>query len=208
MTASIQTIYVYQNSDFPQNKVQPEALATEITAAGTLSVPVASVSALPGGASIALTGLAVAADTTALNAIVAAHTAPNFSATLQKASNNSVVSDDSGSVIDHATTLSTGPLPAGEYAFTVALEYALTNNPTGNQKAQVTWGWTKNGGSFNTGYQAVNATNDWELFAVQVPQTVKAGESFVFKVQYQRLGSTAGNPARVRRLILGCQKIQ
>lgn len=205
--STMQTVYVFQNNEFPNNKANPESLATEITAAGTVSVPLAGVTPLPGGVSISFTGLAVTADTTALTAITAAHQAANFSSTLQKVTSNAAVSDDSGSAVDHTATLSTGPLPAGEYSFTVALEHALTNNPSGGQRSQVVWGWTKNGGSFNTGYQDTNDTNDWKLFAVSVPQTVKAGETFVFKVQYQRLSATSGNAARVRRLVLGCQKI-
>lgn len=208
---SAQTVVTIPKADFIAASALPNfpIFTQELIALG-LSVPV--VSAVGSGnrgngpdAIIILDGLAVAADLTAIDAAVAAHTGASFASTVQNDISQAEQSDDSGIPVTKAS-VSTGPLPAGDYQITWTAEIATSTNST-TSGAVVRLMGGKNGNPPTEQKQHTNAGNStYEHFGGGLPIAMKDGDSWDLQIEFERIGA-AGNAARCRRAAVGIVKV-
>lgn len=188
----------YQFSEFPNHSVNAPVLAAQIAAAA-LSVPLIGQPQLTGSSAVLnFTGTLSAADVTALNAIVAAHTGAAFGATITQASDTT---DSTNATTTFATklTLTAGPLPAGVYLGAWACEHYLdvlvANQGTDTQLLY-------NG--------SVLYEDTWNqafphLFGGALPFTVIDGAQVVLTLQFKLLSAAALAHCRRARLAISMQ---
>lgn len=197
MSAIIYAQLSYPLSDFVASSgvVNEPVFKQELDDAG-LSVTVQSVSVSDTVCNVFFSGDLLAADITAVDAVVAAHEGEPFGSLLQSELSESLETDDSGDVVVKAAR-ETGPMPAGTFLISWYLEIATTSN-TGTSGARGLLYVTKNGGSQIERGISHNSENQFRAFSGSLATSVLDGENYKFELGYQRIG-VAGNAARAQR---------
>jgi len=175
------------NEDIFATEVAGEALSAQpdqVYAAGT-DIVVQWTSALP-----------VAADITALDALVAAHTGGAFASNTQQSIVEAETSDDTGDPVVR-NTLTTGQLPGGDYVLAWYAEGKVDAVVAGTGVA-IRFYMTKNGGSREERGSYSGDLNQYNPFSGTAVINVDAGDEYVFETEFEKLGATS-NPAYIQR---------
>ena len=162
----------------------------------TLSVSVGNVELIGTTILIELLGDASSSDITAVTGVVEAHAGDDFVEVPLTEIAVSETSDDSGSEITKVT-MTTGALPAGSYTIIWHMEHKVNTN-TGNTASRATLYYSKNGDTPSQFLQNNVILDQWVEFGSSYPIDVNDGDSWLFTLRHQRIG-TSGNASHCRR---------
>lgn len=184
----------YQLAEFPNHVVNGPVLAAQILAA-SLSVPLVGQPQLTGSAVVlTFTGTLLAADITALNAVVAAHTGAQFGSTLTQVSDQTETTT-AGGVYVSKLTVTAGPLPAGTYLGTLECEHFL-DTVVANAYSDVLLSY--NGAAFHEDTWALTTPH---VFCLASAFTVVDGASITLLMQFKNSGAVTAHCRRARIVI-------
>jgi len=185
-----QTTYNYDlQIDFPNQAVNTDVLTAEIEGS-SITTALVGISVLNDDVDITFVDALSGADKTTLDGIVAAHQGVAFSDTVQR-----VFSEAESTTTDTSyqekLTLSTGPLPEGDYLISWYCEIGVDTLLGGSGVfAQVTYNGTERG--FTS-----SSSDFYRSFSGSAIVQLSAGDSPTIAINWRRVG--ASNTAKIRR---------
>jgi len=196
-----QTTRAYEKSEFtgttPPGNPNVSIFAQEVSDE-SLSVQPSSV--YSSGTDIVLmwdSGLPVTSDITLIDGVVASHEGGDFASSVQQEVVEAEDDDDTGDPVVRAT-LDTGLLPADDYLLSWYAE-GKVDSVVASTGMRIRLYITKNGGSRDERGEFNNDLNGYNPFSGTVMlNAVKAGETYKFELEYEKLGPTS-NPAYIQR---------
>lgn len=195
MAATKTTTLYYPITDTANDQVNTAVLKQQLVNAA-LSVTVGNVWLSGANVFIELLGLATSGDITAVDGVIAAHQGDSFATIPIYVSSEAESNDDTGSEIQKLELVS-GVLPAGSYVLGWHIEHRMTSvTSTSICKAFLTM--AKNGAAEGEISQNHNDLIVNTNFGSAFPFQVLDGETYTFRLKYQRVGAS-GNAARCRR---------
>jgi len=195
---NIEVTRTYAKSEF--NGTTPSgqpnlSIFTEEVADESLSVQPFSIYEAGTNIQLQWSSLPVAADITAIDALVTAHTGGAFSGSKQSAVAEAEDTNDT-TTESVRVTLDAGKLPPGDYLVVWSCELCVTS-VIASSGVQANFYVTKNGGSRSEQGQAGTDVNVYDTRAASAILTVLAGDSYKFELGYKRIG--AANTAKMQR---------
>jgi hypothetical protein len=196
------TTRAYAKSEFTAASGNPNVdIFAEEVAEASLSLQPYAVHASGGDIVLEWSDLPVAADFTAIDALVAAHTGGVFASEKQSAI---AEGEDTNATTTESirVSLDAGQLPPGDYLLSWSCELGLVAD-TNNAGAQANFYVIKNGGSaVERGQATVGESSIYDTRGSVAVLTVKAGESYSFELRYRRIGATSTAKIRSARVYL------
>lgn len=199
MSATISTIFRYPVFDTANHGFNYTIFMAQL-AAKNLSIPINYVDRVENDdIRIVLIGLATSEDKTKIDAAIATHSGVDFVALPVSVAALAETNDNDSGIEQEKLALQVGPLENKEYLFSWSMEGAVTTNVyppvTGCRMRLYS---SKNGNPFIEQSVSNTASNQWLSWGACIPIAASAGDTFSFKLTYQRIGSS-GNAARAQR---------
>lgn len=185
-----QTTYNYDlQLDFPNQAINEDVLTAEIQGS-SISTPLVGISVSGDDVDIIFQDALSAGDKTTLDGLVAAHQGVPFSDTVQRAFSEGE-SQTTSTDYQEKLSLSTGPLPQGDYLVSWYCEIGVDTLLGGSGVfAQVTYNGTERGFTSSD-------SDFYRSFSGSAIVQLSAGDSPTIAINWRRVG--ASNTAEIRR---------
>jgi len=193
--ASTQSRRTYSISDTLNSSLNAEVLVQELLDAGVSSASAASQEGTTFW--VDFTDNLTDAQEVTIDGVVAAHAGTAFSIVPQRVSMTGTVTVPDGTDTE-CISLSSGPLPAGDYD----IDWYLEHKQDASAGSKVIMWLAKNNGSLSNRAGDFTPNTDYDSFAGKFPYTLKDGESLQARLTVRRTSGTGNAVAQRGRIFL------